>query len=576
MADIKIDYKAMIENFCWIVPKNRKPIKLKMNDAQKEVYDVIERRKAQGKRCYILILKARQLGMSTFTEALGCSMCVTKDNQSMVIMTHEEKASQNLYRMTHYYYENYPDDLKKLTRVVKDNQALMSFTNGSTIQTMVASDNSKGAGRSQTITYAHLSEYAFWGGNAPELLAGLLSACTDDAIVIIESTANGYNDFKKKWDQAVEDKLKGDDDGWIPLFFPWYGDPQYRAVYNGFELTSEEERMKEKFGLDNEQLAWRRWKIKTTFSGDVNLFRQEFPSTPEEAFLSSGNCIFNLNTINERKEQLRDKRTPFEDKGYFLYNLDFDHYTHERKLTDIRWVSDYKNGYITLYKKCVNRMPYVLSIDPAGDGSDFTAMQVLDNRTGDEVCILHKNGMNSFEIACQAYCLGKMYNTALIGAETNFAPEVMSHLNEFGYLNLYLTTNEKTNLEYRVDKKLGFRTTTITRPYLIDMLLHYINENAHLINDYATLSEAENFVRVYKTIDGRTRQKEQANEGSHDDLLMSLGIALYMRDSGQQTFELLPEEEIEVKELSEFDKIFGTDDFFNNKEEDFMSYEDIY
>ena len=297
---------------------------------------------------------------------------------------------------------------------------------------------------------------------------------------------------------------------------------------------------------------------------------------PEEAFLSSGNCIFNLNTINERKEQLRDKRIPFEDKGYFLYNLDFDHYTHERKLTDIRWVSDYKNGYITLYKKCVNRMPYVLSIDPAGDGSDFTAMQVLDNRTGDEVCILHKNGMNSFEIACQAYCLGKMYNTALIGAETNFAPEVMSHLNEFGYLNLYLTTNEKTNLEYRVDKKLGFRTTTITRPYLIDMLLHYINENAHLINDYATLSEAENFVRVYKTIDGRTRQKEQANEGAHDDLLMSLGIALYMRDSGQQTFELLPEEENEVKELTEFDRIFGTDNFFNNREEDFMSYDDIY
>ena len=278
MADIKIDYEAMIENFCWIVPKNRKPMLLKMNDAQKEVYDVIAKRKAQGKRCYILILKARQLGMSTFTEALGCSMCVTKDNQSMVIMTHEEKASQNLYRMTHYYYENYPDELKKLTRVVKDNQALMSFTNGSTIQTMVASDNSKGAGRSQTITYAHLSEYAFWGGNAPELLAGLLSACTDDAIVIIESTANGYNDFKKKWDQAVEDKLKGDDDGWIPLFFPWYGDPQYRAAYNGFELTSEEERMKEKFGLDNEQLAWRRWKIKTTFSGDVNLFKQEFPS----------------------------------------------------------------------------------------------------------------------------------------------------------------------------------------------------------------------------------------------------------------------------------------------------------
>lgn len=576
MKEIKIDYEMMIENYCHIVNKDRKDQLLVMNTAQKEVYDIIAKRKAEKKRCNILILKARQLGMSTFTEALGCSMCVTKPNQSMIIMTHEEKASQNLYRMTHYYYEHYPEVFKKMASVVKDNQALMSFTNGSTIQTMVASDNSKGAGRSQTVSYAHLSEFAFWGGNAVELLAGVMSACTKDAVVIIETTANGCNSFKKLWDSAVANKLAGNDDGWIPLFFPWYGDPQYRDPYTGFTLTAEEERIKQRFNLDNEQIAWRRNKIKTDFAGSVALFQQEFPATPEEAFISSGQCIFDLNTINERKEELRGKRTPFVDKGYFLYKTDYDHYTHERKLTDIKWVSDYRNGYITLFKNSEHRHPYILSIDPAGDGSDFTAIQVLDNRTCEQVAVLHHQSMTSFEISAQAYCLGKMFNDGLIGAETNFAPEVMSNLNEFGYLNLYLNTNDKNYLENKVEKKLGFRTTTVTRPYVISMLVDYINDSSHLVNDFGTLTEAENFVRVTKVVDGRTRQKEQANDGSHDDKLMALGIALYMRDSGQQTFELLPEEDEYKKPLTEFDRIFGTEDFYKDESEGFVIYDDIF
>ena len=564
-----------MEKFAHIINKDREDQLLKFNAAQEEVYGIIKKRKKLGKSCKLLILKARQLGMSTFTECFGCTRCVLKENQSMVIMAHEEKASQNLYAMTHYCYEHFPEALKSNARIVKDNQSLMSFTNGSKIQTMVASANSQGTGRGQTISIAHLSEFAFWGGNPTLILAGVMSACTKDSVVIIESTANGCNEFKTMWDNAVKDQLEGNDDGWIPLFFPWYTDPNYVSDYWGFELTREEEDLKKRFNLSNEQLSWRRTQIKTNFNGNVALFNQEFPATPEDAFISSGKCIFDLNKINERKLDLREKGQQFVDKGYYLYKVSYDSINNERRLYDIKWVSDYRNGYITIYEDSIDRHPYILSIDPAGDGSDFTAMTVLDNRNASQTCVLHGNGLSSWDIACQAYCLGVRYNDALIASETNFAPEVTSYLKELGYLNLYITTNESHNIEKRYEKKYGFRTTTVTRPFLISMLVEYINNTAYLINDYSTLCEAENFVRVVKLIDGKTKSKDQANAGQHDDLLMSLGIALYVRDSNQQTFELLPSKFTkESEKMTDFERLFGKfDDFYQEEEGEYMSYD---
>ena len=560
-----------MENHCHIINKERQDQVLVFNEAQDDVYKVIAENKRLGKRSLILILKARQLGMSTFTEGLGTTLCVMYPNQSMFIMTHEEKASQQLYGMAHYYYENFPDWLKQDCEVIKDNQSLMSFTNGSKIQTMVASPNSSGTGRGQTFTFAHLSEFDWWNGDALGILAGVLSACTKDAIVIIETTANGCGNFKKLWDKAVNDKLSGKENEWIPLFYAWNTDKQYRKAYTGFELTKEEKALKEKYGLDNEQIAWRRSKIETEFAGNKALFQQEFPISPEEAFISSGQCIFDLNSINERKEELREREIQFEDKGYFLYGIEYDSYLNERKLKDIRWVSDHKNGYITLYEKKNIRHPYVLAVDPAGDGSDYTAINVLDNRSSKQVCTMHINGMQSFEIACQAYCLGQYYNEGLLGSETNFAPEVMTYLKELGYSNLYITQNDGNQMLVKLEKKYGFRTTTVTRPHLISLLIEYVNKNSHLINNYQTLVEAQNFVRVYKTIDGKTRQKEQANVGEHDDLLMSLGIALYMRESGQQSFDLLPEKEEENYMPNEFERMFGN--YENESEGEYMIYD---
>lgn len=562
-----------MNKYAHIINKDREDQLLTFNECQEDIYETLVKRDREGKKKWFLILKARQLGMSTFVENLGMTLNTIKDKQSMFIMTHEEKSSNNLYAMSHYTYDNFPDFLKAGQEVVKDNQSMMELSNGSKLQVMVASPNSKGTGRGQTFTFAHLSEYDWWSGDAPSILAGILSACTKDSIVFIETTANGCANFKKLWDEANAKIESGDDSGWVTKFYAWWSEPKYRVAYTGFELNKEELELRDRFNLDLEQIAWRRMQIETVFSGDKILFNQEFPSTPEEAFISSGECIFDLNSINNRKLDIRENKVKYRDKGYFKYRITFDEYSNSRRISDIEWVSDEVNGVITIYKYPVKRKPYVLSIDPSGVGSDYTAIVMLDNQSCEQVVTLHQQKANNLDISIQAYCLGVKYNKALICSEINYAPDVLSNIIEFGYENLYVTQDAGTNMAVRMSDKYGFRTTTVTRPYVINMLKEYINTSATLINDYRILLEAENFVRTSKMINGKAIYKEQANIGKHDDLLMALGIALYVRSTGQQTFQLLPDEDAEKKSsYGVLDWIYGKGKT-NEKEDSYLTYE---
>ena len=116
-------------------------------------------------------------------------------------------------------------------------------------------------------------------------------------MIVIESTANGFEYFKELWDMAV----KGESD-FIPVFVGWNELTDYKMPYTGFELTDYEKNLQRIYNLSLEQLSWRRWCIKNNCGGDEQQFKQEYPINPQEAFISSGNCVFdkeiviNLNT----------------------------------------------------------------------------------------------------------------------------------------------------------------------------------------------------------------------------------------------------------------------------------------
>ena len=179
------------------------------------------------------------MGFSTATESIIFKNVVTKHNYSAGIITHKEDATANLFNMSKRMLEYLPEELKPEQK--KSNAKELIFNNDtgtgldSKIRCMTA--GGKGVGRSDTFTALHLSELGFWEGDKKATLTGLLQAVpnTPESIVIIESTANGFDYFKELWDKAV----KGEND-FYPLFIGWNELETYQMPYTGFELTQEE------------------------------------------------------------------------------------------------------------------------------------------------------------------------------------------------------------------------------------------------------------------------------------------------------------------------------------------------
>lgn len=516
---MSINTKKYIEKYLKIQDKNAQIIDFKLNKPQMKLYNALMEQYRQGKPQRAIVLKARQMGFSTLTEAMIFKKTVTKFNIKSGIITHEASATDNLFNMSKRYLDNLPEELKP--QLKKSNAKELVFDNDKgtglkgVIKCMTAGNAT--VGRSDTFQNLHISEYAFWGNKKKETLIGLLQAVPDtiNTMVIIESTANGFDDFKDMWDDAVAGKSE-----FVPVFCAWHELDEYRKKYDGFELTEEEKDLKKLYNLDNEQLAWRRWCIHNNCRGDLNLFKQEYPSCPEEAFLSSGNCVFDKEKLIERIEVLRS-REPLK-RGSFLYDYD------GLKISNIRWQED-KNGIIKIYKDVEKKHPYVIGGDTAGDGSDNFIGEVLDNISGEQVAELsHQTDEDLY--ARQMYCLGMHYNEALIGVEVNFSTYPEKELERLKYPKLFHRKQEDSTT-HKYQPKNGFKTTSVTRPIIIAGLVSIVRDEIDTLNSIELLRECLSFI---KNKDGRA----EAEEGKHDDRVMAMAIAHYIRPQQEMALKV--------------------------------------
>ncbi|MCI8760509.1 MAG: hypothetical protein HFJ34_05255 [Clostridia bacterium] len=506
---MSINTKSYIESYIKIRDKKGNVIPLLLNEPQLKYYNVIKKLHEQRKPIRIIILKARQMGFSTETEAIIFKNVVTHHNYNAGIIAHKEDSTANLFNMSKRMYEYLPETIKPEKK--KSNAKELVFNNDnrtgldSKMKCMTA--GGRGIGRSDTFTALHLSELAFWEGNKKEIMTGLLQSVpnTPESMIIIESTANGFEYFKEMWDRAVAGKSN-----FYPLFIGWNELQEYAMPYTGFELTKEEKELQKKYNLTLDQLTWRRWCIENNCSGDINQFKQEYPICPEEAFLSTGQCYFNkLNIINRINEVI-------EPIAQGTFNCYYDG-------TRIRGqkFQDREDGNIKIYKCPENRVPYVIGGDTAGEGSDYFTAHVINNITGEQVAVL-KQQYNEIEYVKQIYCLGMFYNQALIGLETNFSTYPVQKLAELNYPNLYVRKKEDT-YSTKHSKSFGFKTTSITRPYILAQLQEIVHDSIEVINDKDTLREMLTFI---VNENGRA----EAEVGYHDDLVMALAISYYIRE----------------------------------------------
>lgn len=502
-----------IESYLKIRDKHSKIIPFQLNTPQRKLYDALAAQRRAGRPQRAIILKARQMGFSTLTEAILFKRTVTAFNVNSAVVSHDAKATDDLLAMFKRYLENLPDALRPATIASNAKQVIFDdkFKTGlhSKIDCMTAGNEN--IGRGATYNNLHLSEFAWWSGDPSATLLGLMQSVphTLGSLVVIESTANGYNEFKRLWDAAVAGESE-----FVPVFCAWWELPEYRLPYDGSALTEQENDLKTAYGLDNEQIMWRRWCIANNCGGDLQKFKQEYPACPEEAFISSGTCIFDVEKALTRLRGLPEPARLCEAR--YVYD--------GGRVSDIRLI-DSPSGDIRIYEDARQGVPYVIGADTAGEGSDWFVAQVIDNTTGRQVAT-YRTKVDEGIFAQVLYCLGMYYNDALIAVEANFSTYPIRELERLGYKRQYVRQRGDT-FTHGLVKSYGFKTTSVTRPVILNGLVDIVREDCDLISDADTLREMLTFCK-------NERGRAEALAGEHDDCVMALAIAYGCRD--QQSF----------------------------------------
>lgn len=518
LKEVKANPEKLIELIFIVVDKKQKTMPFFLNDVQHEFIDTLNKARKdfdEGKITDIslLVLKGRQQGFTTLVTAyqLSCSI-LNRNFQGYTLADKSDNAEAIFQNKAKFPYGQLPEALKPTEKFNNRKQLLFEKINSS----WAVDTATKDVGRSRTVNFFHGSECAFWKDGISPIQAALGEAFTQNCIKIYESTANGYNDYQKMWASGAH----------INCFYEWWKTKEYRLNFYSEEARQEflefinsknewiNQRLqwlKNEKGLDDEQLYWYFNKYEKYL--DKDLIKQEYPCTPHEAFLLSGKSVFDTQALLTR---LDNAPKPIK-VGYFIYDYD------GLRISNIRWVNDRVNGYIYIYQ--LPNVPefteYCIGGDTAGDGSDWFVGQCLDAKTGVQVAKF-KQRFDSDLFTKQMYCLGAYYKWALIGIEANYDSFPIMELQRLGYPKQYVREVQDT-FTGKLEKRHGFKTTSLTRPPIISRLVEIVREHSDTINDKETLEE---LLTIIKNDKGRI----EAPKGGYDDEMMSLAIAHQTRE----------------------------------------------
>lgn len=289
---LKNDFEFYARHALKVKPKRGALLPLVLNRAQRHVHEQIEKQLVAQGFVRALVLKGRQQGVSTYVEARGYWKVTHSKGMSAFILTHEQRATDSIFKMVARYHNNCPDEIRPETGKSSAKELYFGKLDSGY---GVGTAGTKDVGRGGTLNFFHGSEVSSWQ-NAAEHASGIMQSIPDtdtdtDGLkseVILESTAKGVgNFFHVQWKEAEA----GNSD-YIAIFVPWFWQDEYRRkVPDDFSLTDEEIELKRQYKLDDRQMVWRRAKIIELSADGVNgerMFRQEYPMNAAEAFQTSG------------------------------------------------------------------------------------------------------------------------------------------------------------------------------------------------------------------------------------------------------------------------------------------------
>jgi hypothetical protein len=461
-----------------------------------------------------IVLKGRQQGLSTVIEGMLYWYVSQHRAVKAIVVTHLGESTKALFDMCKRYHDSCPEALRPQTKYSSRKELAFNLLDSSY---MVATAGGEGIGRGETIQLAHLSEAAFYPpATAKDNINGLFQAIPNapGTMVFIESTANGIgNPFHNIWTAAVEGKSEFE-----PVFIEWFLQKEYRApVPKGFERTPKEDELVKLYGLDDEQLMFRRHKI--AVNGE-ELFQQEYPCCAEEAFLTTGRPVF-----NQQQMQTLINESPEIKQRLELIGEDFE---------------ASPRGDLILYRNVDPGEAYYIGADVAMGirGGDWSVAQILDSKK--RQVGIYRSQVHPDYFATVLEKLGHFFNTAKIAVENNNHGILTATRlgKDLAYPNIYFETKVDTQTE---DETItyGFRTTVKTKPLIIDKLRAAYREKDIEVYDKLTLRECLTYV---VKDDG----KMEAESGCNDDCVMSLAIANFIHEGHFTPVESTSEYYIEM------------------------------
>lgn len=260
-----------------------------------------------------LILKARQLGMSTLMGIWQLDHCLFTPNQNAVTIAHERSALEGLFsRNVRDVYERLPEGIKSAVPASRDRTHQLKFGNGSELSVALSA-------RSGTVQVLHVSEFgkvcAKYPAKAKEIVTGAFEAVPHDGVIVIESTAEGqsgyFYDYVMETHQAAGEGRQSE---WELFFFPWHKHPEYKAKQKGetviqAPLVKYFAGLKER-GIEASQAQQIWYAAKAKSLGDD--IKREHPSFIEEAFESSTEGAFYAEQVGRARSEGRIAQVPYQ------------------------------------------------------------------------------------------------------------------------------------------------------------------------------------------------------------------------------------------------------------------------
>ena len=461
---------CFIEEFLKIRTKTENRACFRLNRVQEEYSWVVCMQKAKQN----LVLKARQVGITTYIAARFFVQTITQPGTLSMQVTQDRESAEDIFRIVRRFWENLPEEWRKgCLRTSHRNARQLVFRNLDSEYCLASA--AENAGRGRTIQNLHCSEVSRWGREGAEALASLRAAVVPGGDIVLESTPNGAGGlFYEEWQRAEET-------GYTRHFFPWWFDAAYALEpgANFAPLTEEETELAGLHGLKTEQIAWRR----KQWASLRGLAAQEFAEDAVSCFRASGECVFDLGSV---EQALRGSGEPFETRD---------------------------NERVMIWLPTRPGREFVIGVDPAGGGveGDYSCAEVIDRELGTQCAELHGHWPPR-EMARRVAELGKEYNTALLAVErNNHGFGVLANLNNLGYPRVYEQNGQA-----------GWLTSAVSRPAMIENLASAVMWEPGLFRSSLLLNECRTFVR---SADGNTG----AAPGTHDDCVMALAIAWAVR-----------------------------------------------